>query len=121
MAAGSPYESAAITVSRPVTSQTTSNQPGEPTCFPMIAETMKMPEPIIEPATSMVESSKPRPLMNPPLRGSAVPEVAVVFKNPRGNHLPPGGRKPQKKDLSREEGGGILFGLCLNKLFSGAK
>jgi hypothetical protein len=46
----------------------------------MIAETMKMPDPIIEPATSIVESSNPRPLMNPPLRGSAVGEVAVVSK-----------------------------------------
>src|ERR1700716_2734384 len=53
-----------MSVSRPVTSQTTSNQPGAPTCRAMIEETMKMPEPIIEPATSMVESSKPRPLTN---------------------------------------------------------
>src|SRR6478672_8058445 len=64
MAANSPYESAAMSVSRPVTSQTTSNQPGEPTCRAMIEETMKMPEPIIEPATSMVESSKPSPRTN---------------------------------------------------------
>ena len=53
-----------MSVSRPVTSQTTSNQPGEPTCRAMIEETMKMPEPIIDPATSMVESSKPSPLTN---------------------------------------------------------
>ena len=51
-----------MSVSRPVTSQTTSNQPGEPTCRAMIEETMKMPEPIIEPATSIVESSNPSPL-----------------------------------------------------------
>src|SRR5256885_8853962 len=36
----------------------------------MIDETMKMPEPIIEPATSMVESSRPSPRMNLPLVGS---------------------------------------------------
>src|SRR5437899_7820576 len=53
-----------MSVSRPVTSQTTSNQPGAPTCRAMIEETMKMPEPIIDPATSMVESSKPRPRTN---------------------------------------------------------
>jgi hypothetical protein len=29
----------------------------------MSADTMKMPEPIIEPATIIVESSKPRPRM----------------------------------------------------------
>jgi hypothetical protein len=46
----------------------------------MMAETRKMPEPIIEPATSMVESSKPRPFMNPPLRDSGVAERAVVSK-----------------------------------------
>jgi hypothetical protein len=39
-----------------------------------------MPEPIIDPATSIVESSKPRPLVNPPLRGSAGAEVTVVSK-----------------------------------------
>src|SRR5204863_359249 len=48
-----------MSVSRPVTSQTRSNQPGAPTCRAMIEETIKMPEPIIDPATSMVESSKP--------------------------------------------------------------
>jgi hypothetical protein len=30
----------------------------------MIDETMNMPEPIIEPATSIVESSRPSPLTN---------------------------------------------------------
>jgi hypothetical protein len=47
-----------------VTIHTTSSHPGEPTCLAMIDETMKIPEPIIEPATSMVESSKPSPLTN---------------------------------------------------------
>src|SRR5437764_13549899 len=50
--------------------QTTNNHPGEPTCREISAETMKMPDPIIEPATSMVESSNPRPRMNLPLVGS---------------------------------------------------
>jgi hypothetical protein len=44
--------------------QTTNNHPGEPTCREMSEETMKMPEPIIEPATSIVESSKPSPRTN---------------------------------------------------------
>src|SRR5438874_170421 len=62
IAASSPYESAAVSVSNPVTIQTTSNHPGDPTWRAMIDETMKIPEPIIDPATSMVESNKPSPL-----------------------------------------------------------
>jgi hypothetical protein len=31
----------------------------------MPAETMKMPDPIMDPATIIVESSRPRPRMNP--------------------------------------------------------
>jgi predicted aspartyl protease len=44
----------------------------------MIDETMKMPEPIIEPATSIVESSNPRPRMNLPLVGSDVGDMRGV-------------------------------------------
>lgn len=44
--------------------QTTNNHPDEPTCREISAETIKMPDPIIEPATSIVESSKPSPLTN---------------------------------------------------------
>src|SRR5428012_8161 len=44
----------------PVNTQTASNQPDEPTSREISAETMKMPEPIMEPATSMVESNRPR-------------------------------------------------------------
>src|SRR5207302_8368183 len=44
--------------------QTTNNHPGEPTCREISAETMKIPEPIIDPATSIVESSKPSPRTN---------------------------------------------------------
>src|SRR5437762_7940496 len=39
-----------------------SNHPGDPTWRAMIDETMKIPEPIIEPATSIVESNNPSPL-----------------------------------------------------------
>ncbi|MNT63702.1 hypothetical protein D3C72_2015380 [compost metagenome] len=51
-------------VKRPVSSQMTSSHPGEPTCRAISAETMKMPEPIIDPATIIVESSRPRPFTN---------------------------------------------------------
>jgi hypothetical protein len=44
----------------------------------MIDETIKIPEPIIEPATSMVESIKPNPLTNFCSVG-AVSAAAVVI------------------------------------------
>ena len=56
---------AAVTVSTPVTSHATSSQPGAPTCRLISAETIKIPEPIIEPATIIVESSKPSPRTKP--------------------------------------------------------
>ena len=43
-------------VSAPATSQATSSQPALPTLRAMSAETMKMPEPIIDPTTTIVES-----------------------------------------------------------------
>ena len=43
-------------MSTPATSQATSSQPGLPTLRAMSADTMKMPEPIIEPTTTIVES-----------------------------------------------------------------
>ena len=42
-----------------MTTQVTSSQPAEPTWRAMSAETMKIPEPIIDPATSIVESRSP--------------------------------------------------------------
>ena len=54
-------------VSAPVTAQTASSQPDEPTNRAISAETIKTPEPIIEPATSIVESSKPSSRRNLPL------------------------------------------------------
>jgi hypothetical protein len=44
----------------------------------MIADTMKIPEPIIEPATSIVESSRPRPLTNF-CSATGVSGIAVVI------------------------------------------
>ena len=56
-----------MTVITPAMSHTTSSQPGAPTWRAMSAETMKMPEPIIEPATTAVASHSPRPRTNPPV------------------------------------------------------
>src|SRR5215831_17535979 len=78
MAANSPYESAPTTVSTPVTIQTTSNHPGDPTCFEMPPETIKMPDPIMDPATIIVESSKPSPRMNPVLFVCAIAAASAI-------------------------------------------
>jgi hypothetical protein len=44
----------------------------------MIEETMKIPEPIIEPATSIVESSKPNPLTSfSSTTGASVTALAI--------------------------------------------
>src|SRR5438067_1553228 len=58
-------------VMRPLTSQITISQPEEPTSRAMSADTMKMPEPIIEPATSMVASNRPSLRWNAPAAGAA--------------------------------------------------
>jgi hypothetical protein len=57
--ASCPNESAANTVSAPVMTHVASSQPAEPVCATMSAATMKMPEPIIDPATSIVPSQRP--------------------------------------------------------------
>ena len=44
-------------VSNPASAQATSSQPGAPTRRADSAETMKMPDPIIDPMTIMVASS----------------------------------------------------------------
>src|SRR5437867_2907738 len=52
-------------VKRPVMTQVRMRPPAEPTCRAMSAETMKMPDPIIDPATIIVESSSPSSRRNP--------------------------------------------------------
>src|SRR5438876_12197337 len=64
IAASSPYESAPKIVITPVTIHAISSQKGEFTVREMSAETMKMPEPIIEPATSIVASVSVSALTN---------------------------------------------------------
>src|SRR5207253_1974586 len=56
IAASSPYASAPSTVMTPVRIQASSSQNGDPTVRAMLDDTMKIPEPIIEPATSIVAS-----------------------------------------------------------------
>jgi hypothetical protein len=61
-----------VIVSSPVTTQVSSSQPAEPVVRAISAETMKMPEPIIEPATIIVESSRPSSRRKPVAGGEAV-------------------------------------------------
>src|SRR6185436_1295690 len=79
IAASSPYARAPRIVTTPDTIHAISSQNGELTVRAMSAATMKMPEPIIEPATSMVASVSVSALTNS--RDDAVlsaPLVAVV-------------------------------------------
>src|SRR5215211_7797747 len=64
MAASSAQHSAPVIVSTPASAQAISNQPGEPTSRDDSADTMKIPEPIIEPTTIIVASSRLRPRMS---------------------------------------------------------
>src|SRR5947207_3308804 len=79
----------------------------------MIDETMKMPEPIIEPATSMVESRRPSPRMNLPLvgsddgnmRGVRVGRAELIIRRPR--HATP-------KDNRSRPGASVLFSALVS-------
>jgi hypothetical protein len=51
---------AAIMVITPVIAQTIINQPALPTFLTISALTIKIPEPIIEPATTIVASNNPK-------------------------------------------------------------
>ena len=51
-------------VSAPVSAQAASSQPALPTYRDISADTMKMPDPIIDPTTTIVESNRPSPRLN---------------------------------------------------------
>ncbi len=55
-------------VSAAVTNQVAIRRPGEFTCRPISAATMKTPEPIIDPMTRVVAETSPKPLTRPPSR-----------------------------------------------------
>src|SRR5438270_7562662 len=61
MVASSAQQSAPVIVIKPATAQASNSQPGAPINRADSAEVMKMPDPIIEPMTIMVASSKPSP------------------------------------------------------------
>src|SRR6185312_10053689 len=53
-------------VMNPVTTQAIINSPGELTSRAISAETMKMPDPIMDPITRVVALVRPKPLTNSP-------------------------------------------------------
>jgi hypothetical protein len=61
MAANSAQHKAPVIVSTPAIAQAANNQPGVPTSAEDFAETMKMPDPTIDPITIMVASSRLSP------------------------------------------------------------
>src|SRR6185295_12895433 len=71
IAASSAQQSAPVMVSTPASAHAASNQPGEPTSRDDSADVIKIPEPIIEPTTIIVASSR----LNP--RTSLAAELAV--------------------------------------------
>src|SRR5687767_15154550 len=64
MAASSAQQSAPVIVSTPASAQAASSHPGAPTRRDDSAETMKIPEPIMDPTTIIVASSMLRPRMS---------------------------------------------------------
>src|SRR5256885_14894492 len=78
IAASSPYASAPKIVTTPETIHAINSQKGELTVREMSAETIKMPEPIIEPATSIVASVSVSALTNSRDDVAVSAPVAVV-------------------------------------------
>src|SRR5579863_561683 len=72
----------------PVIIQAASSPPVDPASRAMSAETMKMPEPIIEPTTIVVESNRPSPRTNPEVSVSAEGAVTVVVLASDNGRLP---------------------------------
>src|SRR5215213_4988162 len=61
IAASSAQHSAPVIVRTPASAQAASNQPGDPTSRDDSADVIKIPEPIIEPTTIIVASSRLKP------------------------------------------------------------
>ena len=70
--------------------QAASNHPGEPTIVIDLAETMKMPEPIIDPTTIIVASIRPRPRTKRVASAGACPvgeSIGVSLKQRRSKNF----------------------------------
>jgi len=78
MAASSAQHKAPVMVITPASAHATSNHPGEPINRELSADVMKMPDPIIEPITIMVPSTRVRPRTS---LGALVSVMAARFIN----------------------------------------
>src|SRR5438876_9958440 len=72
MAANSAQQRAPVIVRTPAIAQEASSHPVEPTIVIDLAETMKMPDPIIDPMTIIVASNMLRPRTSPGLSTGAI-------------------------------------------------
>src|SRR5512141_15028 len=79
IAASSPYASAPSMVMTPAATHASMSQSGDPTVREISAETMKMPDPIMDPATSIVASVSVRALTNPPEDAAASPVSGMLL------------------------------------------
>src|SRR5260370_2047207 len=66
--------------------QAASSPPVDPVWRAMSADTMKIPEPIIDPTTIIVESKRPRPRTNP---DDSVSAATPVIAGDLTSHIPP--------------------------------
>src|SRR5215831_9169037 len=83
-------------VIKPVTSQAAMSSAGELTSRAISADTIKMPEPIMEPITSVVALVRPSPLTNPvSLEARGIVFVSVL-------NGPLGVRKVSRKNLHQK-------------------
>src|SRR2546427_399421 len=87
----------------PVTSQTTSSQPEEPTVRAMSALTMKMPDPIMDPMTIIVESRSPSSRLNSrPAGESLITDGGILIQREKSGH---------ECTNKNAEGGGVVGGV----------
>src|SRR5215212_12033630 len=83
IAASSAQHSAPVIVSTPASPHAANSQPGEPTSRDDSAEVIKIPEPIIEPTTIIVASSRLKPrtsLAAEPLVSSLMDRASIVVR-----------------------------------------
>src|SRR5271155_3363003 len=92
--ASSPYDSAAVMVRTPAITQESSSHPELPSCRDISADTMKMADPIIPPATIMVLSNSPSPRLKPRALAFAALRSAGAFGSDDVMFLP----RPAKPD-----------------------
>src|SRR3954470_8586970 len=101
MAANSAQHSAPVMVMVPASTHATSNHPGEPTRRDDSADTIKIPDPIMEPTTIIVASTKPSDRVRAG-RCSRAPVVSVTSL-PAAHVTGPGRASTAEEDYGNRE------------------